>query len=194
MLLGTLGASLLGNMLAGKGAKEQEKELLELAMDLRDLQSNYLHLKKILISVHPLTNFEIQTYHQNEPRFNGVYSRDNLPDKIKDGAYGINLDKYSDIETHWIALYANTKTVTKLDSFGVEHIQKEMKNFINNKNIMAIFFRIQAYDSIAYGYFCIAFISFMFKGNSLTDFTNVFSPNSFKKNDDIILKYFLINF
>ena len=194
MLLGTLGASLLGNILASKGVKEQEKELLDLAMDLRDLQSKYLHLKKILIPLHPLTNFEIQTYHQNEPRFNGVYSRDNLPDKIKDGAYGINLDKYSDIGTHWIALYANTKTVTKLDSFGGGHISKEMKNFINNKNIMANIFRIQAYDSIMYGYFCIAFIGFMFKGNSLTDFTNVFSPNNFKKNDDIILKYFLINF
>ena len=47
----------------------------------------------------------------NEPRFNGVYSRDNLPDKIKDWAYVINLDEYSDIETHSIALYVNTKTV-----------------------------------------------------------------------------------
>ena len=55
---------------------------------------------------HPLTNFEIQKYYQNEPRFNGVYSRDNLP-KIKDGAYVINLDEYSDIETHWVALYVH---------------------------------------------------------------------------------------
>ena len=55
---------------------------------------------------HPLTNFEIQKYYQNEPRFNGVYSRDNLT-KIKDGAYIINLDKYSDIETHWVTLYVN---------------------------------------------------------------------------------------
>ena len=59
-----------------------------------------------------LTNFEIQKYYQNhaqgssknEPRFNGIYSRDNLP-KIKDVAYVINLDEYSDIGTHWIALY-----------------------------------------------------------------------------------------
>ena len=53
---------------------------------------------------HPLTNFAIQKYYQNEPRFNGVYSRDNLQ-RIKDGAYIINLDEHSDIETHWVALY-----------------------------------------------------------------------------------------
>ena len=83
-------------------------------------------------------------YYQNEPRFNGVYSRDNLPDKIKYGAYVINLDEYSDIRTHWIALFVNTKTVTYFDSFGVEHIPKEIKRFINNKNIIANLFRIQA--------------------------------------------------
>ena len=75
---------------------------------------------------HPLTNFEIQAYYQNEPRFIGVYSRHNLPDK-KNGAYVINLDEYSDIGTHWIALYANNKTVTYFDSFGIEHISKEEK-------------------------------------------------------------------
>ena len=58
---------------------------------------------------HPLTNFEIQEYYQNEPRFNGFYSRDNLLDKIKDGAYVVNLGEYSDIGTHWIALYVNNK-------------------------------------------------------------------------------------
>ena len=68
---------------------------------------------------HPLTNFEIEAYYQNEPRFNGVYSRDNLQVKVKDGVYLINLDDYSDIETHWIALYANNKTVTYFDSFGI---------------------------------------------------------------------------
>ena len=75
---------------------------------------------------HPLTNFEIQKYYQNEPKFNGVYSRDNLPDKIKDGAYIINLDEYSDIGTHWIALYVYNDNVTYFDSFGVEHILKEI--------------------------------------------------------------------
>ena len=80
-----------------------------------------------------------------------------MPDKIKDGAYVINLDEYSDIGTHWVALYVNNKTVTYFDSFGVEHIPKEAKTFINNKNIIANIFRIQAYDSAVCGYFCIGF-------------------------------------
>ena len=79
---------------------------------------------------HLLTNFEIQEYYQNELRFNGVYSRDNLP-KIKDGSYIINLDEYSDIETHWVALYVHNNDVTYFDSFGVEHIRKEIRKFIN---------------------------------------------------------------
>ena len=146
-----------------------------------------------MIPPDPLTNFEIQKYYQNEPRFNGLYSRGNLPDKIKDGAYVINLDEYSDFGTHWIVLYVNTKTVTYFDSFGVEEIPKEIKKFINNKNIIVNIFRIQAYDSIMFAYFCIGFIDFMFKGNNLTDFTNLFSPNNLHKKDDIILNYFLIS-
>ena len=71
---------------------------------------------------HPLPNFEIQKYYQNQPRFNGVYSRDNLSDKIKDGAYIMNLDEYSDIGTHWASLYVSDNDVTYFDSFGVEHI------------------------------------------------------------------------
>ena len=140
---------------------------------------------------HPLTNFEIQTYYQNEPRFIGVYNRDNLPDKIKNGAYVINLDEYSDIGTHWITLYVNNKTVTYFDSFGIEHIPKEVKKFLGNRNIISNIYRIQNYDSIMCGYFCIGFIDYMFKGKSLTDYTYLFSPNNFKKNDDIILNYFL---
>ena len=102
---------------------------------------------------HSLTNFEIQTYYQNEPRCNVVYSKDNLPDKIKDRAHVINPDEYSDIETHWIVSYINTKTVTYFDSFGVEYIPKEIKEFTNNKSIVANIFRIQAYDSVMCGYF-----------------------------------------
>ena len=74
---------------------------------------------------HPLKNFQIQKYYQNEPKFNGVYSRDNLP-KTKDGSYVINLDEYESIGTHWIALYMNGNNVTYFDSFGVEHIPKEI--------------------------------------------------------------------
>ena len=70
---------------------------------------------------HPLTNFEIQKNYQNEPSFNGVFSRDNLP-KIKDGAYIINLDEYSDVGTYWVAAHVNNDDVTYFDSFGVEHI------------------------------------------------------------------------
>ena len=131
------------------------------------LWSKRSSLKNFLISPHPSTNFEIQAYYQNEPRFNGVYSRDNLPDKIKDGAYIINLDEYSDIGTHWVALYVNNKTATSFDSFGVEHIPKGIKKFINYENIITNIFRIQAYDSIICGYFCIGFIDFMLKGNTL---------------------------
>ena len=130
---------------------------------------------------HPLTNFEIQECYQNELRFNGVYSRDNLPNEIKDGVYVINLDEYLDIGTHWVALYLNNKTIIYFDSFGVEHISKEIKKFINNKNIITNIFRIQAYGSIMSRYFCIGFIDFMFSGNSLTDSNNLFSPNNFKK-------------
>ena len=140
---------------------------------------------------HPVINFEIQAYYQNEPRFIGAYSRDNLPDKIKDGAYVINLDEYSDIGNHWIALYVNNKIVTYCDSFGIEHIYKEVKQFVNNKSITANIFRVQAYDSVMCGYFCIGFIDYMFMGKSLTDYANLFSPNNFKRNDDIILNYFL---
>ena len=130
---------------------------------------------------HPLTNFEIQTYYQNEPRFNGVFSRDNLPNTIKNSAYVLNLDEYQDIGTHWVALYVNNKTATYFDFFGVEHIPKEIMKFIDNeqsssakarnKNIIRNIFRIHAYDSIMCGYFCIGFINFMFNGNSLTDYT-----------------------
>ena len=89
-----------------------------------------------------------------------------------------------------VALYVYNDDVTYFDSFGVEHIPKEIKIFIKNKNIKTNIFRIQAYDSIMCGYFCIGFISFMLAGKTLTDFTNLFSPYDFDKNDDIILSYF----
>ena len=78
-------------------------------------------------------NTEIKSYYQNEPRFVNLYSRDNLPNKIKDRAYIINLDEYSDIGTHWVALYVQNNDVTYFDSVGVEHISKEIRTFISNK-------------------------------------------------------------
>ena len=72
------------------------------------------------------------------------------------------------------------------DSFGVEHIPKEIKKFIGNKNT----YRIQAYYSKICGYVSIGFIDFMLIGKSLLNYTNLFSPNDLKKNDKIILRYF----
>ena len=111
-----------------------------------------------MIPPQPLTNFEIQAYYQNEPRFNGD---------------------------------VNNKTVTYFHSFGIEHIPQKIRVFIADKDIIASIYRIQSYDSIMCGYYCIGFTDYMLKGNSLTDFTNFFSPNNFKKNDDIILNYFI---
>ena len=135
---------------------------------------------------HPLTNFEIPKYYQNEPRFNGVYSRDNLP-KIKDGTYIINLDEYSDIGTYWVAFYMQNNNVTYFGSFTVEHIPKEIRTFIDRSlSITGNIFRIQAYYSIMCGYLCTGFIDFMLARSTLTEYTNLFSTNNFKENDDII--------
>ena len=90
-------------------------------------------------------------------------------------------------------MYALNNNVTYFDSFGVEHIPKEIKKFIGNKNIRTNIFRIQAYNSVMCGYFCIGFIDFMLKDQTLAEFTNPFSPNNFDNNYDIILKYFMIN-
>ena len=86
----------------------------------------------------------------------------------------------------------NNNSVTYFDSFGVEHIPKEIKEFVKNKNITNIF-RIQAYNSIMCGYFCIEFIDFMLAGKTFTEYTNLFSLNNFKKIVDIILNYFMSN-
>ena len=132
-----------------------------------------------LLPFHPLTNIEINEYYKNEPRFNCVYSRNNLPKKIKKGAYVINLDKYENTGTHWVALFVKPKYMVYFDSFGIEHIPKEINKFIcskelrakalgsavGNNDIKSNIFRIQAYDSIMCGYFCIEFINYMLKGN-----------------------------
>ena len=80
--------------------------------------------------------------------------------------------------------------VTYFDSFGVEHIPKEIKEFIGNKNIKANIYRVQANDSVMCGYFCIGFIDFMLAGKTLTDYTALFFPHDFNKNDQIIISYF----
>ena len=132
---------------------------------------------------HPLTNFEIQKYCQIEPKFDGVYSRNNLP-KTKDGAYVINLDESKSIGIHCIALYVNVTSIIYFDNFRVDHIPK------GNKHIITNIYRRRAYDLILCWYFHIEFIDFMLKGKSLLDYTNLFSLNDYEKNDKIILKYF----
>ena len=76
------------------------------------------------------------------------------------------------------------------DSFGIEHIPKEINKFIGNSDIKSNISRIQACDLIMCGYFCIEFINYMLKGKTLLDYTNLFSPNDFKKNDRVIKRIF----
>ena len=137
-----------------------------------------------LLPFHPLTNIEISEYHSNESRFNGVYSRDNLPKITKKGAYVINLDEYENTGTHWIALFIKSNEFVYFDSFGIEHGPKEINKLIGSKkNFKANILKIQAYNSIMCGYFCIEFINYILKGKTLLDYTNLFSPNDFEKND-----------
>ena len=114
-----------------------------------------------LMLPHPLTNFEIQKYYENEPRFNGVFSRDNLPKKIKDRTCVINLDEYTDTGTHWVALFCKKNEIVYFDSFGIG-------NLFGNNNIKANIFRVQANNSIMCRYFCIRFIDFMLPDKKLT--------------------------
>ena len=102
MLLGTLGASLIGNLLTVKGivrAGTENKKGKAISKSCSWKTTGFLMLP------HPLTNFEIQKYYENEPRFNGVFSRNNLPKKIKDETYVINLIEYADVGIHWIAFF-----------------------------------------------------------------------------------------
>ena len=110
--------------------------------------------------------------------------------KIKKGTHIINSDEYENTGTHGNALFVKTNEVIYFDSFGIEHIPKEIELAIANKNIKSNIFRIQEYDSIMCGYFCIEFINYMLKGKTLLDYTNLFSPNDFKKNDQVIKRIF----
>ena len=105
MLLGTLRASLLGNLLTGKEMmRAGEGSVASRAKDEGIVRAGEGSKKKLnsLLPFHPLTNIVINEYYKNEPRFNGVYSRNNLPNKIKKGPYVINLDEYENTGTHWI--------------------------------------------------------------------------------------------
>ena len=132
---------------------------------------------------------------KSETKFNGAYSRNNLP-KIMYWRYVINVDEYKSIETHWIAFYVNCNSrrvsynAIYLDSSEAEHIPEENKNFIENKNIIRNIFRIQDYSFIMCRYFCIGIVDFKLKSKRLLDYTNLLSPNEYKMNDKIILQYF----
>ena len=181
MLLGTIGASLLGNLLTGGRGMMRAGERIVRAGDgivrtgdgivragdgiVRTRQRRNKKPLNSLLPFHPLTNIEISEYYASGPRFNSVHSRDNLSKITKKGAYVINLDEYKNTGTHWIALFVKTNEVIYFDSFGIEHIPKEINKFIGNeqspsakarnKKIEANIFRIQAYDSIMCGYFCL---------------------------------------
>ena len=129
-------------------------------------------------------------YFKNIKGFDGVFSRNSLP-KLKNGEYVVNLDHSRNTGTHWIVIFMKNNEVIYFDSFGVEYIPKEIIKFIGNKNIKSNILRIQDDHSIMCGYFCILFIEYVLNNKTLTDFTNLFSPWDFKKNDEIIKIYFL---
>ena len=192
MLLGTLGASLLGNLqTGGKGIMRAGDGIVPAGDGIVRAGAGKGIKKKnlnFLLPFHPLTNIEINEYYKNEPRFNGVYSRNNLPNKIKNGAYIINLDEYENTGTHWVSLFVKPKYTVYIDNFGVEPIPKEINKFMRN-DIKSNIFRIQAHDSIMWGYFCIEFINYILTGKTL-DYTDLFSPNDVKKNDQVIKRIF----
>ena len=104
-----------------------------------------------------------------------------MPEKIKDGAYVINLDEYADVGTHWIALFCNRSEIIYFDSFGVEHVPEEIKKFIGHKSLKANIFQVKANNSIMCGYFYTGIIEFMLAGKKLTIFLVCFLPMTLKK-------------
>ena len=128
-------------------------------------------------------------HYKNEPWLNGVFSKDNLPNKTKDGAYVINLDEYSDVGTYWISLYALNNIVTNFDNFGVEHLPKETKKNYDNKNIKTNIFKILAYDSVMCRYFCIGFFDFMFSSIYISLFGSAVLLQGIKLPPSFLQKY-----
>ena len=175
-LIGTLGASLLGILLTGKGTVRAGEGTIRAGCGSSII-------KKALIPPHPLTNIEIITKMKQDLMVL-------ILEIIENGAYVVNLHVYQNIGTHWIALHCTDNEVIFFYSFGIEHIPLEIKKFISHKNIKTNIFRLQANNSIMCGYCSIKFIDFMLKDTYLFEFTSFFSPYDFKKNDDTILSYF----
>ena len=132
---------------------------------------------------------EITHYFDYEPRFNGVFSRNNLP-RMKDGKYVINLDDKNSKGTHWVSLFIDRNTALYFDSFGIKYIPQEVLNKIKDKSIIHNIFRIQDNESIMWEFYCIAFIEYMLSGKTLLDYTNLLPLNNYKKNEKTIYKYF----
>ena len=132
---------------------------------------------------------EITHYFDYEPRFNGVFSRNNLP-RMKDGKYVINLDDKNSKGTHWVSLFIDRNTALYFDSFGIKYIPQEVLNKIKDKSIIHNIFRIQDNEPTMSGFYCIALIEYMLSEKTLLAYTNLLSLNDYKRNDKIIYKYF----
>ena len=104
--------------------------------------------------------------------------------------YVIDLDDKNSKGTHWVSLFTDKNTAVYFDSFGIEYIPKEVLSKIKDKSITHNIFRTQDNVSIMCGFYCIAFIEYMLAGKTLSDYTNLFFPNDYKKNGEIIYKYF----
>ena len=139
--------------------------------------------------LHPLNNIKITNYFNYKPRFNGIFSRNNLS-RIIDGVYVTNLDYRNRRETHWVWLFINKNTAVYFDSFGIEYILQELLNKIKDKSIAHNMFRIQDNGSIMCRCYCIGFIEYMLEGKNLLDYIDLPSPHDYKKNGKIIYNYF----
>ena len=126
MLLDTLGANLLGNLLAGKG-------IVRTSSGNKKGKSWHWKIIGFLMPLHPLTHFEIQKFYQNEPRYNGVFSRNNLPKKIKDGRYVINLDEYVDVGNIGLLYFVTERNLFITIVLVLNMFLKKLKNLLGIK-------------------------------------------------------------
>ena len=157
-----------------------EEELEEQEEDIR---------LKFLVPRHPSNNIEITNYFNNDPKFNGVFLRKNLH-RIKDEAYVINLDHKNSKGTHWVSLFIDRNTALYFDSFGIKYIPLNVLNKIKDKSITHNIFRLQNNECIINEFCCTGLIGYMIPGKTLLDYTNLFSPNDYKKSDEVIFNYF----
>ena len=127
-----------------------------------------------------LKHCKVPKYHDQDCRFNGVYSRNNLP-RIKDGVSAINQDDEESKGTYWVSLFINISTAVYFDSFGIKYFRQEVLSKIEYESILHNVFSIQFEDSIKFGFYCITFTEHMIAGKTLLDYTNLFSLNDYKK-------------